>query len=65
MKVRLTEVFDDGGDMLRIIVEDAETGEHVFDALWDPNEEQTTDNRQEFRRWVTRILARKGHESIN
>lgn len=64
-KVRLTEVFDDDGNMLRIVVKNAETGNHLFDALWDPTEKQTQENRQRFRGWTNLMLARKNLEPVN
>lgn len=65
MKVRLTEEYDKEGNMIRIIAESAETGEHVIDAIWDPHDEQTIEKRAAFRAWVTTMLTRMGHDSIN
>lgn len=64
-KASLTEVFNSNGGMSKIIATDAETGEHIIDALWDPHDQQTEENRYEFRKWVNTMLARKGFISIN
>lgn len=38
-----------------------EGGDLIFDALWDPTDEQTPENRIKFREWVRRLLATKGY----
>lgn len=63
--VRLTEVFDDRGRMLKIVAEEAETGRHVLDVLWDPNDDQDQSSRDEFRQWAIVSLKRKGCTPIN
>lgn len=63
--VRLTEVFNDDGKMIKIVAEDAETGRHVLDVLWDPNDSQDPETRAEFRRWAIVSLARKNYSPIN
>jgi hypothetical protein len=45
------DVYDKEGNMLRIEFSDA-TGEHILDAVWDANDEQTSDNRVAFRKWA-------------
>ena len=61
-RVTLTDVYDDNGDMLRIEAHDLE-GEFVLQAVWDPTDEQTSDNREEFRKWFYRILKQKEYQS--
>ena len=61
-RVTLTDVYDDKGDMLRIEAYDLE-GEFVLQAVWDPNDEQTSENRQAFRKWFYRILKQKEYQS--
>jgi len=61
-RVTLTDVYDDKGDMLRIEAYDLE-GEFVLQAVWDPNDEQTSENRQAFRKWFYRILIQKEYQS--
>ena len=63
--VRLTEVFNDDGKMIKIVAEDAETGRHVLDVLWDPNDDQDPETRAEFRRWAIVSLVRKNYSPIN
>lgn len=47
------EVFDELGNLRLIEVIDAETSQHMADFLWDPNDDQTPENRNKFRDWVT------------
>jgi len=61
MKARQAEVYNENGDLEKIEVT-LETGEHLFDAVWDPIDEQNDKNRIEFRQWVKRVVDRKGHE---
>jgi hypothetical protein len=61
MKARQKEVFNEKGDLEKIEVT-LETGTHLFDALWDPTDEQNDKNRMDFRKWVKRITAQHGHE---
>lgn len=60
MKVRQKEVFENG-DLVRIEFTKMD-GEHLFDSLWDPRDEQTEANRVEFRKWSYRMVEQKGHE---
>lgn len=46
------EVFDEEGNLKLIEVIDADTSQHLADFLWDPNDEQTPENRNNFRDWV-------------
>jgi hypothetical protein len=64
-RVRLTEVFTPDGKMVKIVAEEAETGRHVLDVLWDPNDDQDPQLRDEFRQWAIVSLARKGYSPIN
>lgn len=64
-KVIQKEVHDDGGNIIRIEAVYQDTGEHVLDILWDPNDEQTAEKREEFRKWANRILRSKGLTPIN
>ena len=61
MKARQAEVYNENGDLEKIEVT-LETGEHLFDAVWDATDEQNDKNRIEFRQWVKRMVDRKGHE---
>ena len=58
------DVYDKEGNMLRIEFNDG-SGEHIFDALWDPRDEQTSEKRAEFRKWAYRVLEQKGYVLYN
>jgi hypothetical protein len=61
MKARSVDVYDQEGNLEKIEIT-LETGVHLFDAMWDPNDEQTDQKRIEFRQWVKRITSQHGHE---
>jgi hypothetical protein len=61
MKARQVEIFDKEGNLTKIEVT-LENDEHLFDALWDARDEQTHDNRVEFRQWVNRQIRAHDHE---
>ena len=65
MKVIQTEVFDADGNLLKIEVQEADSGKHVVDIMWDEREEQNQDTRAEFRKWASRIIRSKNLESVN
>lgn len=54
------DIYDKEGNLSKIEVQDA-SGEHIFDALWDDRDAQTSENREEFRRWVQRMIRSKGY----
>ena len=56
-----TEIHDSNGDFLRIEFYDGE-GNHIIDALWDDRDEQTSENRTEFRSWAYKIIRDKGYQ---
>lgn len=59
------EVFDKDGNLVRIEAVQEDTGEHILDILWDPNDEQTEKKRQEFRMWASNVIRRKNFIPIN
>jgi len=59
MKAIMTE-FLDGSKIIRIECHD-ENGKHIFDALWDPSEQNTPEGRTAFRDWTLTMLKRKGY----
>jgi len=61
MKVTTVDIYDKEGSLLRTEAY-KESGEHLLDFLWDERDEQTHDNRVEFRKWVLRHLKQSGHE---
>jgi hypothetical protein len=60
----MQDVLDKHGNLTHIIAEEV-TGEHIFDAHWDPRDDQTHENRQEFRKWVVSVLRNKGYQTLN
>jgi len=60
MKKAILIEHHDGSKLTMIVCNDA-NGEHIFDALWDPRDEDTPENRKEFRSWVYRMLKNKGY----
>lgn len=46
-----TDVYDKDGNMLRIDFHDG-GGEFILQAVWDDNDEQTSENRVKFREWA-------------
>lgn len=63
MKVIATDIFDKDGNLSQIEYHD-ETGEFQFQAVWDPDDEQTADNRKRFREWANRMARRMDFEVI-
>lgn len=61
MRARQKEIFDDQGNLVKIEIT-LENGEHLFDVLWDERDEQTEENRIQFREWTKRMVKRNGHE---
>lgn len=61
MKARQVEIYDEEGNLEKIEIT-LETGEHLFDAIWDPNDDQTSEKRTLFREWVKHMTAQKGHD---
>lgn len=55
------DIYDDEGNMLRIEAYDAK-GDFVMQALWDPTDEQTRENREAFRKWFYRMLEQKEYK---
>ena len=60
MEARQHEIHDQEGNLVKIVVT-LENGEHLFDVLWDPNEEQNEKNREDFRAWARLMVKRNGH----
>jgi len=61
MKAIPVDVYDKEGNMLKIEFNNG-TGEHILDAIWDENEDQTSENRVKFREWAYKIIEQKGYE---
>jgi hypothetical protein len=61
MPVIQQDVYDKEGNLIKIEVHD-ESGEFLLQFIWDERDEQTSDKREEFRKWATRHLQQSGHE---
>lgn len=62
MRAIPTDIYDKEGNLTRIEVS-TEAGDHIADFQWDPSDEQTSENRITFRKWVYTFLEqRKGYE---
>lgn len=55
-----TDIYNDQGDMMRIEFHD-DSGKHILDALWDDREEQSSENRIEFRKWAYHMMMQKDY----
>jgi hypothetical protein len=51
------DVYDQDGNMTKIEVQDA-SGNHIADFVWDPTDEQTSENRIKFRQWCYDFLEK-------
>lgn len=56
-----TDIYDKEGNMLRVEFHDNK-GDFAFQVLWDPTEEQTSENREVFRRYAYRMAFQLGYE---
>ena len=61
MKVIQQDIYDKQGNLVRIEVT-KEDGEFLVQFLWDERDEQTSEKREEFRKWASRHLKQAGHE---
>ena len=55
------DVYDKDGSLIKIEFNDG-SGEHIVDAIWDPTDEQTSENRVKFREWAYRFIETKEYE---
>lgn len=56
-----TDVYNKDGDLTHIDFVDG-SGEFIIKADWDPRDEQTSENRIQFRKWSYRMLDQLGYE---
>jgi hypothetical protein len=62
MRVIPMDVYDKDGNLTHLEVTDV-NGEFVMHMLWDPNDEQTSENRIAFREWAYKHLEHsQGYE---
>lgn len=62
-KARLEYVMDAKGHLNKIIATDEATGKHLVDVLWDPTDDHTEENLENFIEWAERMLGRLGYEA--
>ena len=63
MRVIPTDVLDKEGNLEKIEFYD-ELGGFQFQAMWDPADEQSADNRREFREWSINMAKRMDYEVV-
>lgn len=63
MRVIATDVLDKDGNLGGIEYYD-ELGGFQFQAVWDPDDEQTAENRKKFREWANLMAKRMDYEVI-
>ena len=57
-----TDIYDKDGNLVKIEARE-EDGQHILDIVWDENDEQTLENRAEFRKWAYGFLEKnKGYQ---
>jgi hypothetical protein len=61
MYVIPTEVLDKDGNLVSIEYHN-ELGSFEFQAEWDPRDDQTYENREEFRKWADTMAKRLNFE---
>ena len=61
MRVIPTDVYDSNGDMLKIEFYN-EAGTFEIEAVWDPEDEQTSENREKLRKWAYKMVKQLGYE---
>ena len=57
MKYHTIDIYDKDGNMTRIEAYDSR-GDFIMQALWDPTDEQTSENRVKLREWFNKHLDR-------
>jgi hypothetical protein len=62
-KVIPTDIYDKDGSLLKIEFYN-ELGTFEIQAVWDPDDEQTNENREAFRKWAYRLVKQVGFEVI-
>lgn len=58
--VLLVDIYNKDGEMQRIEAFDSK-GDFIFQAMWDPNDEQTSEKREAFRKWAKTMAQRLGY----
>lgn len=60
-RVVCTDIYDKDGNLVRMDVHTRDD-QFVLQVLWDPRDEQTSENREEFRKWAYRHLEQSGYD---
>jgi len=55
------DVYNKDGDLTHIEFSDG-SGDFILKADWDPRDEQTSENRVQFRKWAYRLLEQMEYE---
>lgn len=55
------DIYGEEGEMQSIRF-NTKSGEHIIDAVWDENDEQTPENRIAFRKWAYSVIRDKGYQ---
>ena len=63
MKVIPTDIYDKDGNLLKIEFHN-EHGKFEIQAVWDPQDPNTTETRAEFRKWAYRMVKQVGFEVL-
>lgn len=63
MQLIPTEILDKDGSLQQIEFYDL-AGNFIIQAVWDPQDEQTNENRSKFRQWAYRMIEQQNYEVI-
>lgn len=55
------DIYDKDGNLDRIEFQDGK-GDFILQAMWDSNDEQTSEKRSEFRKWAYQMVERQGYK---
>ena len=58
-----TEILATNGELQKIEFHDVD-GNFIIEALWDPNDKQTSEYHDLFRKWAYSIMKDKGYKVI-
>jgi len=61
MKAIPLDLYDKDGNMTGIEF-NSPSGDFIIEAVWDERDEQTSENRDAFRKWAYKMIRDKGYE---
>jgi len=61
LKAIPVDVYYKDGNLTKIEFTD-QSGDHIIDAVWDPTDEQSSENRINFREWAYKWIEQKGYK---